>query len=96
MARQTPFCAVSLMRSKSGYEVLPMEGEPAVGRPAGQVGVDDHHRRRRINATVCRACGRVQHPSALAPRCRCATSGEIDVRDLVRFYLDNPDLAASE
>ena len=48
-----------------------VEREPAVGRPACEVGVDDHHRRCRLGAAVRLACGRVQHrqrssPSAVA------------------------------
>lgn len=43
-----------------------MEGEPAVGRLAGQVCVDDHHRRGRIGPSVCLAGGRMQDLSARA------------------------------
>jgi hypothetical protein len=32
-------------------------GEPAVGHPSGQVGVDHHHRRRHVGATVDLAGG---------------------------------------
>ena len=44
-----------------------VEGEPAVGRPAGQVGVDDHHRRRRIGPAAGLAGGHVQQPQRPRP-----------------------------
>lgn len=44
-----------------------VEGEPAVGRAAGEVGVDDHHGGSRIGAPVRRAGGCVQHRQSSRP-----------------------------
>jgi hypothetical protein len=44
-----------------------VEGEPTVGRPARKMGVDDHHRRRRLGATVGLPCCCVQHGQCSRP-----------------------------
>ena len=44
-----------------------MEGEPAVGGSAGEVGVDDHHRGCRLGAAIRLPCRLVQHGQCSRP-----------------------------
>lgn len=58
--------AFGALRAAVGAAAV-VEGEPTVGCSAGQVGVDDHHRRRRFGPAVRLACGRVHHRQRSRP-----------------------------